>query len=356
MGAEGSGGGSSETTGAVVGRIIGAAAAQAKQGGAEEIYEAVRMRKCELALKLLRAKPEHWKAVDEGGHNVLHWCALVGSEELVAEAIRNRVPVDVKCNNGQTPMMWALTSGQTPIVRQLAEAGADLHQRDSLGATPLMIATQHTGHERYHLLMLLVHKGGQEALTDSDINGCTVVHWAAWKGDLTALKLLEGFSADLQALDSGGMTPLHRAVMACQRRVVPFLMEVGLDPKQKNNDGKTCFDMAQPCDITMERILRGEIVDVEPARDQDDGDGAWSDGGEEPKQGGSQDVVETFLDDIQASWLTPYYHEAVIGFMDVVGMDKQQYGAQQRRGVEAPLMGAAAAPSQCQWEWGDDGL
>lgn len=310
------------------------------------------MRRCDQALQSLQAKPEQWEAQDDDGHNLLHWCALVGSEALVTEALRNRVPVGVQCKNGQTPLMWALTSGHLSVARQLLDAQADMHTRDSLGATPLMIATQHTGQERYQLLMMLVHRGGQEVLADKDCNGCTTAHWAAWKGDLTALKLLDGFSADLHTLDNGGMSPLHRAVMACQTRVVPFLLECNADPMQQTADGKTCFELRQPFDLKMEALLKGEVVEEPALREETvDDDGHGSDA-EEPKQDGA-DMVETWLDDIQAAWLKPYYHEAVNSLMDVVGGEKK-YGPQ--RGVNEPLMGAAAAPAQCVWEWGDDGL
>jgi len=261
----------------------------------------------------------------------------------------------MQCNNGQTPLMWALTTGHLSVVRELMDAGADMHIKDSLGATPLMIATQHTGHERYQLLMLLVHKGGQEVLANRDVNGCTTMHWAAWKGDLTALKLLDGFSADLNVLDGSGMTPLHRAVMAGQPRVVPFLLECSADPSQQTTEGKTAFDLAQPMDWKMKAVLNGEQVDLGQAGPEgSDEEPAGSDGGgDEDRPEG--DAVETFLEDISAGWLKPYYHDAVNSVLDIVGAEpSQKYSPQ--RGVNEPLMGAAAAPSQVVWEYGEDGL
>merc|ERR1719183_1762389 len=158
-------------------------------------------------------------------------------------ALSKGIPVDAQATNLQTPLMWAVLRGHTATVRILLEAKADMRIRDSLGATAMIIGIQHAC---YQSMLLLVHRGDKAALmVDSDKNGCTGAHWAAYKGDLTALKLLEYFGADLKGLDNQSMQPLHRAVFGSQGSVVEFLMDRKADPTHRNAEGKNCMDIAE---------------------------------------------------------------------------------------------------------------
>merc|ERR1719296_321747 len=90
-----------------------------------------------------------------------------------------------------------------------------------------------------------MHRTGDALLVDGDKNGCTPAHWAAYKGDLTALKLLDYFGADLQRLDNAGMLPLHRATCASEALVIEYLVEKKSDLMARNKEGKTCLDIAE---------------------------------------------------------------------------------------------------------------
>jgi len=141
--------------------------------------------------------------------------------------------------------MWSVLRGHVHTSRALLDARASLQHHDSLGATPLMLAVQH---KSYKSLIILMHRGKDNKdsmLRDSDNNGCTPAHWAAYKGDLTSLRLLDYFNADLLAVDNAGMLPLHRAVSASEGAVIEFLMEKRSDPTQHNKDGKSCVDIAE---------------------------------------------------------------------------------------------------------------
>lgn len=264
----------------------GEAAAQAQV----DIFQAIRESDLSIARELLEVYPQHWTARDEAGHSCLHWTALLGNCDFVADALRHCCPVDAIANNKQTPLMWAIVKGHTPVVRQLIEAEADVRSADSLGATPLMIAAQHPSATRYQLMLLLLERGKDELFIDADYQGCTTAHWSAYKGDLTALKLIVEFKADLQVLDNAQMLPLHRAVYGSQPIVVTYLLESLSDPSQQVKDGRNCFDMADNNLLLLSR-LNGE---------PEDADG----------QAQSVDPVEALLGNLNASWLVPYYHHA----------------------------------------------
>lgn len=207
-----------------------------------EVFLLARQQNFGEMLKLLELCPQHWTAQDDDGHSLLHWSSLVGNTEIAKLVVEKGCPVDIRASNKQTPLMWASLRGHVPVARYLLSVKADLRAQDSLGATPLIIAIQH---KSYSSMLLLINRGKQSILTDSDRNGCTSAHWAAYKGDIMALKLLDYFEADLLSLDGQRMYPIHRAVRASQHQLLEFLIERKSDPMHRNADGKTCLDLAE---------------------------------------------------------------------------------------------------------------
>lgn len=266
-------------------RLVPTAAASKSAAAARHIFRAVRENNCQLALKLLESAPASWTSRDAEGHSLLHWGSLIGEASLVAQALVRNCPADARCKNQQTPLMWAIIRGHVPIVRQLLEAGAGLRSADSFGATPLTIAVQHPSDKRYQLMLLIMQKGGEDVHSDVDCKGCAASHWAAYKGDLTSLKLLVEFKSDLQALDNEGMLPLHRAIYAHQPSVIRFLLDNRSNPSQCINDGRNCFDMAQG-DNLIYSVLQGKSGQTESA-----------------------DALETLFMNAGVSWLIPYYRD-----------------------------------------------
>lgn len=225
----------------------------------KDIFLLARQSNFTAALKLLEAYSHYWTAKDDEGHSLLHWGALVGSKDFCQRAIASGVPVDSVADNQQTPIMWAVLRSHVPVVKALLDAKASLTVRDSLGATPLMIAIQH---KSYQSMLLIMNRCGKQqgghalVLKDTDKNGCTPAHWAAYKGDIIALKLLDYFGADLTATDNTEMMPLHRAVSASQPPVIEFLLEKRADPQQPNAEGKTIMDIAEGQGQSMVKMLK----------------------------------------------------------------------------------------------------
>lgn len=196
-------------------------------------------------LQKLESSPNLWHEVDRDGHSLLHWSALGGSELAVSSGLAAGVQQDVRTPNGQTALMWAVIRGHVAVARLLLEAKADPRAQDSLGATPLILAVQH---RQYAMILLLISRAPKEKiLADVDEKRCGPVHWAAYKGDLTSLKLLNYFEADFTTQDNEKMTPLHRAVQGeqGQREFLKFLLDNKVDPTKRDSEGRSCLDIAE---------------------------------------------------------------------------------------------------------------
>lgn len=83
----------------------------------------------------------------------------------------------------------------------------------------------------------------QALLRHSDVNaaaadGSTALHWAAYRGDLVAAKLLVGAGAGVDVRSQHGVTPL---ALACENRdgaVVGVLLAAGADPNVSGGEGE----------------------------------------------------------------------------------------------------------------------
>lgn len=64
--------------------------------------------------------------------------------------------------------------------------------------------------------------------------GCTPLHWAAWKNDIDAVRLLLSRKADLDSRDFEGRTALSIAVAATKLQCAQVLIEAGADVNAKD--------------------------------------------------------------------------------------------------------------------------
>jgi palmitoyltransferase len=187
---------------------------------------------------------------DTEGHTVLHWGCLFGNVGFVRKACEVSADygrdefINAKSRNGQTAFMWSALKGNIDCMKILyQEFGANINVSDSLGADAIILAVQHHQHVSMLLLWKWLSDGGWQTC---DHMGCTAVHWAAYKGDILALRLLEYCGADMNSVDNTGMTPLHRAVGEGWNEVVEFLVtKCRSDVNLTNHKGESAVDIAK---------------------------------------------------------------------------------------------------------------
>ncbi|KFH11790.1 DHHC zinc finger domain-containing protein [Toxoplasma gondii VAND] len=217
---------------------------------------------------------------DAGGHTLLHWAALCGETAVMRLLLANGADPDARSvSSFQSPLMWSVIRDNVVAMRLLFEAlesppclasssssasrsassspsgslssssvssssssagmalGASVGRaanarkeeanwgwrgRDSKGATCAILAAQHNS---LKALLLLVKKAGRRCLDETDENGCSPAHWAAFKNRVDVLRLLHYLEADFTSVDVFGCLALHRAVEAGQLEACRVLVE-----------------------------------------------------------------------------------------------------------------------------------
>jgi len=190
--------------------------------------------------------------------------ALAGGHTEVAEALLER---GAGVEGTDALLLWAARSAYTGGVRFLLAQGASVEARDDDGWTPLHWAANQHGSlplnplddekDETEIVRLLLGMGADaNARTTREKEfmshfgplpeepGQTPLHLAASHIELAPLLVASG--ADVNAKDSLGQTPLHKAVRVRNIEGVEFLLTHGADINAQDNQGKTALHIAAP--------------------------------------------------------------------------------------------------------------
>lgn len=218
----------------------------------ESVFKAARCGEFQDIIAALNERPNMWPQIlgfrDSDGHSLLHWASLFNATDFIKDSCEEAGEylsqwVNARSSNGQTPIMWACIKGHVESMKILFfQYGASLNNSDSLKADLVILAVQH---HQYNAVLLL-HKWFGRLGDSRDIGGCSPVHWAAYKGDVLMLRLLQYLRADMTAVDNQGMTPLHRAVGEGWTEAALFLRQnCGADAKLVNGNNESSIDIAK---------------------------------------------------------------------------------------------------------------
>jgi ankyrin repeat protein len=167
---------------------------------------------------------QHINSPDSSGATPLAWAAKRGDIKTLRLLLKCKARVDVEDNSGAIPLHQAVISGNDECVKALLEAGASPNARDSFGATPLhYIFRSYRG--RTETIRSLVEFGA-----DVNARTCSPLHWMM---DTTAptevpenISAIVQCGADLDQVDSDGLTSLAYAAHNLQRRMVQRLVDL----------------------------------------------------------------------------------------------------------------------------------
>ena len=264
----------------------------------ETLFHLARTGDFQTLLMRLNTHENGWvvaiQARDQDQHTLLHWGSLFNATDFIKKfcSRANLTDINAKSANGQTAFMWACLKGHIESMRVLFhDFSADIWSTDSLRADGGILAVQHHQHNAM-LLLWRWRKDTGSSRDCVDSMGCSAVHWAAYKGDIQALRILNYMGADMNGVDNSGMTPLHRATGEGWNDCALFLVsQCGSDANLKNfkND-------ESPIDIARRLENKGLLISLALAMDRQVADrrgagNGWDNLGSDP--------------DIQFKWALP---------------------------------------------------
>jgi ankyrin repeat protein len=204
-------------------------------------------------IQLLLAHGADVRASDAHGTPLLVAVAGAGSRSAVQLLLDRGADVTV-AGKTSTALSAAAYGGHLDVVSLLLEHGADVNHRipgsplewDWLPlATALVVARSPDkttmAARREVAAMLIAHGADVNASTQT---GETLLHRAAFEGDLAAVDLLLSHGATVTSRDASGTTPLHRAAQAGRFDVATRLLAKGADGRAAASDGTTPLSLA----------------------------------------------------------------------------------------------------------------
>lgn len=203
--------------------------------------------------ELLIDKGADINAKAQWGSTPLLQAAWRGHKDVVELLIDKGADVNAKGFRGFAPLQGASSIGNLEVVKILISAGADVNVGNNMGQTPLYLAEQRGDTE---IIELLKKHGAKK---DTTLLG------AAVSGDIEQVKLLISKSADVNAKNQRGNTPLYLAAQNGHKDVAELLIAKGADVNAKDNNGSTllhgaCFKNNK--DIARLLIGKGAEVNV----------------------------------------------------------------------------------------------
>ncbi|KAJ3270747.1 putative G-protein coupled receptor 63 [Terramyces sp. JEL0728] len=145
--------------------------------------------------------------------------------QKVKDYIDSGKDLNVKDEQGQTPLHMASNFGHINIVRILLEYNADIESKNSMGFTALHSAVMYG----QLAVMKLLRKHMANIETQSN-NGWTPLHTAAKRGHLECVVYLVKAGVHLDSSNKLGLGALHLAVSGNHLKIAKFLIHHGAYP------------------------------------------------------------------------------------------------------------------------------
>ncbi|XP_071085224.1 putative ankyrin repeat protein RF_0381 [Haliotis cracherodii] len=179
--------------------------------------------------------------------------------ELLDFLVKKGADMSVVNNDGDNILHQACRGGDIETVRRvLAQDKLDINSRGKNGDTPAMVAAW-TGHGE--LVDFLVKKGADMSLVN--YGGDNILHQSCKGGDVETVKrVLEQDKLGINSRSKNGSTPVMMAAKAGREGLVTFLVKIGADMSLVNNGGDNILHQAcRGGDIeTVRRVLEKENV------------------------------------------------------------------------------------------------
>jgi ankyrin repeat protein len=142
--------------------------------------------KNEAQKQVVKSAPAAVDAFEQVPNVSMHEAALNGQLEMVKDLLGKGLNVNLKDQDGRTPLMYASFNGHVEIIQLLIDKGAQVNVFDSYGRTPLMMAS--SGPYPEAVKFLLDHNADPNVADKEE--HFTALMFAAAEGQLDVVKIL----------------------------------------------------------------------------------------------------------------------------------------------------------------------
>lgn len=195
----------------------------------------------EIVDKLLDMKADY-NAVDGSGKTLLHIIAADGHVNCCEKVLQwDNVNINARDDNENTPLHLAAKAGKSDIVALLHNYHAQCNLQNSFGDTPLHLAV--TGGHSDCFKELMKYDNMEIDLKNNNMS--TPLHCAAKTGNSEIVGRLLDISADCNAQDISGDTPLHKTARIGDKTGCDLILKYpGVDVNMKNKMLMTALHLA----------------------------------------------------------------------------------------------------------------
>jgi len=179
--------------------------------------------------------------VDHYNRTPLHNAIIDGDMRVVRQLLNAGANIHAVDGSRRTPLHWAADTGNGAIIELLIAKGARVDAQDWRGNIPLRLAV--TGPKPAGSLAavkILITRGSDVNATAKDHpddDGRSILHDAARKGNAKIITELIRAGAKVNARDNNGETPLYWALGENQTRAALALVNAGAELNIVNNKG-----------------------------------------------------------------------------------------------------------------------
>lgn len=199
------------------------------------LFEAVRSEKKNVVAQLLKNKVR----VDARGYNLetpLYTAAQLGNVDIIKMLIDHGANIEARLmQNGRTPLYEATSEGHMKAVELLLQEGANIECKCEDGLTPLLEASRR-GHEA--VVQLLLQQGANTEVRTEE--GHTSLSQAVKEGHIAVVRTLLKHGADVETPNSKNMTLLYQAA-SCEGRaeIIRILLQYGANLEARDMNQRT---------------------------------------------------------------------------------------------------------------------
>lgn len=220
------------------------------------------------ALGLLRESDKN--LIQKLGWSSLHIAAWEGDLKASKTLINAGANVDVKDNDGLTPLHRTIQSGQIGTVQILIAGGADVNAKNDYGVSPLIRSVDRVGKKgKIEIVKLLLDAGAE--VNERNVHNETPLYLAAAnQSEGKAVKILIDAGAEVNVKEKDMYTPLHGAASEGHFENVKALLDAGANVHAKNKFDETplqsAFGSTGECDVKTVKALIAAGANVNAKR------------------------------------------------------------------------------------------